>query len=211
MLNIVRTFSAITALLLAAHVFSSSVYAQGMVKGKIRNMRGETISGAAVTARQNGRDVRSASSNSKGEFSLGGLEPGFYNIVIDAKGYNSSIYRSAIEIKDGKTVDLGDRLILQIDRGTQVIVQGSVFFKDGTSVTAAKVEIERVASDGSVRKITTVYTNISGEFTFRQPETGPTKYRMTVKYHDATAAKEMEVSSAAVYRTAISLDIDRSN
>ena len=195
--------------LLTVHCLLLTAHAQntGVVKGKVRNLRGDDITGATVTARQNTKDVRSVKSGSKGEFVLSGLESGIYNIVFDAKGYSSGI-KYGVEVKSGKTRDLGDRLILQIDKGTQVIVQGSVFFKDGTSVTAAEVKVERVNTDGSTQKLNTIFTNIYGEFVFRQPE-GSAKYRMTAKYRDSTATKEIEVSSAAVYRLAISLDILR--
>jgi hypothetical protein len=51
-------------------------------------------------------------------------------------------------------------------------------------------------------------TNIRGEFIFRQPD-GAAKYRMTAKFRDATATKDIEVTTAAIYRLAISLDINR--
>ncbi len=51
-------------------------------------------------------------------------------------------------------------------------------------------------------------TNIRGEFVFRQPD-GPAKYRMTAKFRGATATKDIDITSAAVYRLAISLDINR--
>jgi hypothetical protein len=184
-----------------------SAQSTGGIKGKVRNMAGDSIRGATVTARQNSQDLRSARSNDKGEFELTGLTAGTYNIVFDAKGYSTGI-KYSVDVKSGKTVDLGDRLIMQVDRGTQVIVKGSVFFKDGTTVTAAKVLVEEVGSDNSTRKIGTVMTNIFGEFEFRRPE-GAAKYRMTAIYRDAKASKELEVDSAAIYRLAISLDITR--
>lgn len=187
----------------------SPVLAQtGGVKGKVRNMNGDAISGATVTARQSGRDVRSARSGSKGDFLLDGLEEGTYNIVFDARGYASGI-KYAVEIKPDKVKDLGDRLYLQEDRGTFVIIQGSVFFKDGTSVRGIDVKVEKVNADGSTSKIATVITNDAGEFAFRRRE-GAAKYRMTVKYKDSVASKEIEVDTAAVYRLAISLDVSRS-
>ena len=179
----------------------------GSAKGKIRNLKGETISGVSVTARRDSNDIRTVQSNSKGEFKIDGLESGVYNFVFDAKGYASAI-RYDIEIRSNKTVDLGDRLILRVDKGTLVIVQGSVFFKDGRSVTGAKVDVERVNSDGTTRSFPAVYTNIYGEFNFRQPE-GTAKFRFTAKFKDKTASNEIEVSSAAVYRLAIHLDAER--
>lgn len=170
-------------------------------------MAGQGIAGATITARQNSQDIRSVKSNNKGEFQLGGLRAGSYNIVFDARGYSSGI-KYDVEVKPDKIVDLGDRLIMQVDQGTLVIVRGSVFFKDGTTVTAAKVLIEKVNEDGSTQKIGTVNTNIFGEFSFRRPE-GKAKYRMTASYRDSKASKDIEVDSAAIYRLAISLDITR--
>ena len=187
------------------------VFAQstGGVKGKIRNLRGDRIADATITARQDSRDVRSVKSNAKGEFVLDGLEIGFYNILVDAPGYSTGI-KNNVEIKRNKVTDLGDKLFLSIDKGTQVIVNGSVFYKDGTSVTGAKVEVERIGTDGLVKKIGTYTTNISGEFTFRQPDE-PAKFRITARHKNVSATKEIDVESAAVYRLAVSLDTLRND
>jgi len=179
----------------------------GAVKGKVRTMRGDNISGATITARQGDKDIKSVRSGEKGDFLLSGLESGIYNIVFDARGYSTGL-KSGVEIKPSQTVDLGDRLYLQTDQGTQVIVRGSVFYKDGTSVRETEVKVERINSDGSAKKIGTILTNIYGEFTFRQPE-GAARFRMTVKHKGETASKEIEVDSAAVYRLAISLNTTR--
>jgi hypothetical protein len=190
-------------------ILTGSVFGQetGGLKGKVRNMRGDGIAAVTVTVRKDSQDVQSATSNGKGDFSITGLSAGTYNVVFDAKGYGSGL-KYGVEVKPNKTTDLGDRLIMQVDRGTQVIVQGSVFFKDGTIVTGAKVEVERVLPGGGTKKIGSLWTNASGEFAFRQPE-GAAKFRMTAKYKNSSASKEMEVDSAAIYRLAISLDIDR--
>lgn len=188
-------------------VSTADAQSTGGIKGKVRNMRGDTISSATITARRDSKDIRSTRSNEKGEFALNGLESGTYNVVFDAKGYSTGI-KYGVEVKQNKTIDLGERLILQIDRGSQVVVEGILFFKDGTSVTAAEVKVEKVNADGSTKKLGTLMTNIRGEFTFRQPD-GAAKYRMTAKYKDATATKDIEVASAAVYRLAISLPINR--
>lgn len=204
-------FGRIAGLFLITSICLLPLFAQSMggVKGKIRNLRGDRIGDATVTARQNSRDVRSVKSNAKGEFVLDGLEIGFYNILVDAPGYSTGI-KNNVEIKRNKIVDLGDRLFLSIDKGTQVIVNGSVFYKDGTSVSGAKVEVEKVGADGSTKTIGTFNTNISGEFTFRQPDTAA-RFRITAKHNNVSAAKEIEVESAAVYRVAISLDTVRKN
>ena len=190
-------------------IFAASGLAQssGGIKGKVRSTRGGGIAGATVTVRLDGKDVKSSTANSKGEFTIDGLTAGVYNLVFEAKGYSSGVLYK-VNVKSGSTGDLGDKLILSPDQGSLVIVKGSVFFKDGTSVIGAKVDIERVNSDGSVKKLGSGTTNISGEFTFRQPE-GSAKLRITAKYEGTSGSKEIEVAEPAIYRLAITLDRNR--
>lgn len=201
-------------------VFSAAVYAQetGGVKGKVRTTKGEGISGASVTARQKGEDIKSTTADEKGNFVLEGLKPGNYNLVFNAGGYGSGVLYN-VEIKNKKIGDLGDRLVLTVDRGTQVIIKGTVFDEAGRSVVGAKIEIEKINADGSLKKVGDGYTNsgndpgvrggdgtASGEFTFRFPE-GAAKYRVTASFKDVKTSKEIEVEGAAIYRMALTLKL----
>jgi hypothetical protein len=202
-------FSLSVILLLSAFCLLPSAFAQGGIKGKIRNNKGGSIAGATVTARQDDKDVKSVRSDSKGNFMMQGLDAGTYNIIFDADGYAMGI-KFGVQIKNGNVRDLGDRLILSVDQGTQIVIKGSVFFREGTSVTAAKVELERVNDDGSTKNLGSTYANISGEFTFRLP-LGATKVRVTAKYKGVSGSKEIsDIVNAGIYRTAITLDISRS-
>lgn len=200
--------SALAALLLSAFCVAGSAFAQGGIKGKVRNVKGGSIAGATVTARLGSKDVKTVKADGKGNFVMQGLEPGTYNVVFDADGYATGV-KFGVEIKSGNVRDLGDRLILGFDQGDQIIIKGSVFYREGTSVTAAKVEIERVNDDGTTKDLGSTYTNISGEFTFRPPA-GTTKVRVTAKYRGVSGSKEIsEIVNAGVYRTAITLDVSR--
>lgn len=195
-------------LLLSVFCLVPSVMAQaGGLKGKVRTNSGDGIANAAVIIRQDNKDIKSAKSDAKGNFVINGLASGKYTVVFDAKGYSSGILYN-VEVKDKNTRNLGDRLILSIDKGSLVIVTGSVFYREGTSVTGAKVEIERINPDGSAKSLGSGFTNVSGEFTFRQPE-GPAKLRITAKFKGVSGTKEVEVDGAAIYRLAITLDIPR--
>jgi hypothetical protein len=119
--------------LLSAVCLLPSVYAQGGIKGKVRNNKGNGIGGASVSARLNGKDVKTVTADSKGNFLMEGLKAGTYNISFDADGYAMGV-KFGVEIKNGSVRDLGDRLILSVDQGTLLIVKGSVFFKEGTSL-----------------------------------------------------------------------------
>jgi len=193
--------------LIALVAFTATALAQsGGVKGKVKSNRGSGIPNATVTARRSGKDIKTVRADSKGSFQLTGLESGVYSLVFDADGFQSGLLQG-VEVKGGVR-DLGDRLILFPDQGTQVIINGSVFYKEGVSLGGAKIEIERQNADGSWKKVTTMYTTIQGEFTFRQPEAAA-KFRITAKYNGAEGSKEVEVNTAAIYRLAITLDISR--
>src|SRR5437879_13292422 len=129
-------------LLLSAFCLVPAVFAQntGGVKGRVRTQSGTGIAGASVAARQNGVDLKTATSNAKGDFVLDALEPGIYNLAFEAKGYSAAV-QYHVEIKKGRIRDLGDRLILMVARGSRVIVRGSVFFEEGTSAPGATVGI----------------------------------------------------------------------
>lgn len=179
----------------------------GGAKGKVRNLKDEGIANATISARQKGVDLKSTKTDAKGEFVLDGLEPGIYNLAFEARGYSAAVQYN-VEIKKGKVRDLGDRLILMVDRGSRVIVKGSVFYKDGFIAAGARVTVERVNGDGSVRKLGEAATDAQGEFSFTQPE-GNAKLRFTAVLKDGKAVKDIDVDSAMVYRTALNLDIDR--
>lgn len=187
---------------------ATSGFAQGGIKGKVRNNKGGVIGGASVTARLNGKDVKTVRADSKGSFVMEGLDSGTYNVVFDADGYATGV-KFAVEIKNGSVRDLGDRLILSVDQGTQLIIKGSVFYREGTSVAGAKVEIERVNDDGSTKDLGSAYTNLSGEFTFRPPM-GTNKIRVTAKFRGVSGSKEItEMVNAGIYRTAITLELSQ--
>ncbi|MEP6900160.1 MAG: carboxypeptidase-like regulatory domain-containing protein [Actinomycetota bacterium] len=179
----------------------------GGAKGNVRTIKGDGISGATVTARLKGQDIKSAKSDAKGNFEMTGLLPGIYNFVFEKSGYGAGI-KYNVEIKKKKTEDLGDRLILMVDQGTLVLINGSVYKQDGRSITGARIEIEKINSDGSTKKLGSGYTNVSGEFTFRQPE-GTAKYRITASIKGVSDSKEISVEGAGVYRLAITLNLPK--
>lgn len=193
----------------AIFTFSLSASAQsGGAKGKVRAQNGKGIPNATITVRLDGKDVKTATSDSKGEFTITGLGHGKYNFTFDADGYSLGVLHG-VEIRDGVR-NLGDRLILSVDRGTQVLIQGSVFSKEGGSLSGATIELEQVRADGSTKSLGSTYSNTSGEFAFRRPE-GAAKLRVTVKLKGVSGSKDIEVEEAAIYRVAITLNLSRND
>jgi hypothetical protein len=198
--------------LFAALCVSAAAQETGGIKGKVRNSKNEAISNVSVTARQNGKDVKTVSTDSGGAFLLDGLPAGDYNFTFNKNGYSTGI-RYNVEIKKNKVRDLGDRLVLAVDQGTQVIIKGLVFDEKGRSVRGANIEIDRKQADGSYKKVggTTSSYGVeplsTGEFVFRFPE-GAADFRITAKLKGVSQSKEVSVSTAAVYRLAITLKVE---
>jgi hypothetical protein len=192
--------------LILLFVFASAAVAQetGGARGAVRTNKGGAIAGATVTARLKGEDVKFVKTDSRGAFVLDGLKAGIYNFVFEKNGYSTSV-KYNVEIKSGAISDFGEKLVLNIDPGTQVIVKGSVFDKNGFGIYGAKIEIQRINDDGSTKKIGSGYTSESGEFTFRFAEAAA-KFRITASAKGVKGAKDIEVDSAAIYRLAITLD-----
>ena len=109
-----------------------------------------------------------------------------------------------IEVKAGKTRSVGERLFLTIDEGAIAFVRGSVFNAADRSVPNAKVELLKVDTDGSTKKIDSRLTTETGSFAFRlAPDVA--KYRVTVKVEGTEVSKDVEIDGAAIYRVALSL------
>jgi len=183
-----------------------SVTAQTGVKGKVRDPKGDGIAKAMIDARQDGQTIRTTTSDSKGNFSLN-LAPGLYNIGFEADGYSLGVLYK-VEVKNGKMRDLGDRLILSRDRGSLVLVRGIVFDKDQFSIGGAKVELYVVGDDGSEKKVTTVFSNISGDFAFKGIDVVK-KVRVKASFRGFNASKDIEIDQPQVYRTSLILDYQR--
>ncbi len=196
-------------LLFTISVLTVVISAQsGGVKGKVRAPNGKGIPNATITVRLDGKEIKTAASDSKGDFTISGLEKGKYSITFDAAGFVLGVV-NGVEIRDGIR-SLGDRLILWVDPGTQVLIRGSVFSKEGASLAAARIELEQVNTDGSIKSLASTYSNTSGEFAFRRPE-GFAKLRVTAKLKGVSGSKDLEVEDASIYRVAITLNLFRDN
>ena len=190
-------------LMLAATQLVAQDKSTGGVKGKVRVEVGAPA-GVAVVVRQGEREVTHVLTDKNGEFTVKGLKPGLYGVTLRKPGLSVGSIEN-IEVKAGKTRSLGDRLILNIDEGSIAFIRGSVFDPAGRSVPNVRVELARIETDGSLKKIDGRITNEIGSFVFRlTPDLA--KYRITIKAKDSEdVTKDVEVDGAAVYRIALSL------
>ena len=194
-------------ILVILFVIAGAGYAQsksnpGGIKGKVRVEVGSP-NGVTVVLRKGEREINHVTTDKNGEFIINNLPPGVYGLTFRKPGLSIGTIEN-IEVKAGKVRTLGDRLVLTIDEGSIAFIRGSVFNGDGRSVPNAEVELARINTDGSAKKIDGRLTTETGSFAFRlSPE--PAKYRLTLKSKTAEpVSKDVEIDGAAVYRVALS-------
>lgn len=176
----------------------------GIVKGKVRVESGAGASAVRITVRQDEREVSTATTNSKGDFTIADLPPGVYKLEFRKQGLSTGSIAN-IKVEAGKTNQLRDRLVLPIDEGSIASLRGSVFNEAGRSVSGVTVQIARINPDGSIRKFDETISNGIGEFAFRLAPT-PARYRVTAKASGVPAvSKDVEVESAVIYRVSLTL------
>ena len=190
-------------LILVASTLSAQDKTTGGLKGKVRVEVGNA-SAVNVVVRQGEREVTRVVTNKSGEFTVNGLKPGVYGITFRKPGLSIGTIEN-IEVKAGKTRSLGDRLILTLDEGSIAFIRGSVFDANGRSFPNARVELARIETDGSLKKLDGRVTNEIGSFVFRMlPDAA--KYRITVRAKDSEpVTQDVEIDGAAVYRIALSV------
>ncbi|MEP6569349.1 MAG: carboxypeptidase-like regulatory domain-containing protein [Acidobacteriota bacterium] len=199
-LKIVLAF--IFALAVAAGILAQD-RSTGGIKGKVRVETGTPV-GVSVIVRQGEREVTRGITDKNGEFVVSRLAPGRYGVTFRKPGLSVGTIED-IEVKAGKPRSLGDRLVLSIDEGSIAFIKGSVFSQDDRSVPNVRIELARIETDGSIKKIDGRVTNEIGSFTFRlTPEIA--KYRVTAKPNAGDpVSKDVEIDGAAVYRVALSV------
>lgn len=175
----------------------------GSIKGKVRVEKG-TPDGVIVVLRQGENEISRTAAGKKGDFVISRITPGTYGVSFRKPGLTVGSIDN-IEVRAGKTRSLGDRLILAVDDGSIAFIRGSVFTEDGRSAPGVRIELGRVLSDGSVKKLDARITNETGQFVFRLPPDLAT-YRLTLKADRAQpSSQDVEVDGAAVYRRALTL------
>jgi hypothetical protein len=178
---------------------------KGGIKGKVRDENGNGIPGVEVTVLRGDDEIASATTDKKGEFKIEGIEEGTYRLTFRKTGLRLGSLRD-VKVRANKITGLVDRLILLPDEGTFAFIRGSVFDPNGRSVQGAKVELARIFSDGSTKKIKESSSAVDGQFAFRLlPDKA--KYRVTVKLEGAeTVSKDVDVDGAEIYRIAVTLE-----
>jgi hypothetical protein len=203
----VLTLSALGALGVAAAQKRSKKQepTTGGINGRVRVDAGMSAAGVSVRVRRGDDEVAQSETNSKGDFEFQGLAPGTYGLTLRKAGLQVG-RMEGVEVRAGRTVSLKDHLFLPVDEGSIAHLRGSVFRADGRSLPGARVELARIESDGTIRRLDSRVANGTGSFAFRLPP-DHARYRVTAKADGMeTATEEVSIDGAAIFRVALSLN-----
>jgi hypothetical protein len=110
-MNRARTLWALlAAALLVSALPAAPAFAQattGEITGRVRDVAGAAVPGAAVAARNDGTGLtRTAVTNTTGDYTLTQLPPGDYTVSVELAGFKKAV-RSAVPVNVGSRVTLG--------------------------------------------------------------------------------------------------------
>jgi len=160
--------------------------------GSLRGVVAPAAARAAVAVQQQGATVATATAAAgDGSWTIEGLAPGSYNVVVSATGYGTDRSRTAVMIHPDQTTDLGT-ITLTMPRRT---VEGLVT----DAATAAPIAGARV-SIGSVTDV----TRGDGSFLLADAPAGDQMFKVERVYY---LALQDVVTVAATGRTAHSLSL----
>src|SRR5207247_5879935 len=116
-----RFFAPLVRSAVAALVIASPAAAQdtGVVSGTVVDSSGQVVPGATVTlTNENTRDLRTLTSNERGDFSFRAVTPGSYTVKVELTGFRSIERRNNI-VNASSQLD-GGKLLLGVGALSEV-------------------------------------------------------------------------------------------
>src|SRR5438128_6560294 len=117
-----RFFALLTIGALAVLIVPSPAAAQdtGVVSGTVVDSSGQVVPGATVTlTNENTRDLRTLTSNERGDFSFRAVTPGSYTVKVELTGFRSIERRNNI-VNASSQLDVG-KLLLEVGALSEVV------------------------------------------------------------------------------------------
>ena len=145
------------ATLLAVMLFSVAASAQtetGQIIGKVTDPNGAVVTGASVTVKsvETGRTL-AATSNEEGVYTLTNLQPGLYDVTINAQGFGANTQR--VQVTVGSRTSLETALTVAAVSGETVNVVAS----GGVEVNTQNQELSTVVTGNQIRQLPTLTRN----------------------------------------------------
>jgi hypothetical protein len=148
-----KYFARILVLLLCtAFCLNASAQTEtGQINGSVKDPNGAVIPGASVTVKsvETGAE-RSATANEEGVYSVTNLQPGLYDVTVQAQNFATATQRVQVTVGARATVET-TLSVTQIAAGTVDVVAGGV-----VEVNTQSQEVSNVVSGTQIRQLPTL-------------------------------------------------------
>jgi hypothetical protein len=125
----------------------------GQIIGKVTDPQGALVPGATVTVKAvNTGALRNATTNTQGEYTITNLQPGLYDVSVQATGFATRTQR--VEVTVGARVTLETALTIQAAGETVDIVASG-----GVEVNTQNQELSNVVSGNQIRELPSLTRN----------------------------------------------------
>ena len=180
----------VTALLLV--LFTATGMAQtetGQLIGKVSDPNGALVAGATVAIKSinTGREL-TAASDEEGSYTVTNLQPGLYDVTINAQGFAPNTQRVQVTVGSKTSVDTA-LAVTGIGGDTVNVVAGG-----GVEVNTQNQELSNVVSGTQIRELPTITRNpynlvqLSGNATTEDPSTSSNDTGGTSTFRGAGAS-----------------------
>lgn len=145
------------SIVLALAISSGTTMAQsatGQIVGKVTDPNGAVVSGATVSAKavDTGRET-TATSDDQGGYIITALQPGLYDITVQAGNFKPSNQR--VQVTIGSKVSVDTQLALTEVVGASV----SVIASEGVEVNTQTAEVSNIVTGTQIRELPTLTRN----------------------------------------------------
>ena len=142
---------------IALAISASSTLAQsatGQIVGKVTDPNGAVVSGATISAKSadTGRET-TATSDDQGSYTITALQPGLYEVTVQAGNFKPSNQR--VQVTIGSKVSVDTQLALTEVTGASV----SVIASEGVEVNTQTAEVSNIVTGTQIRELPTLTRN----------------------------------------------------
>jgi len=159
--NLIRVVASgglsLLVIVLALSISASTTMAQsatGQIVGKVTDPNGAVVSGATVSAKaaDTGRET-TATSDDQGGYTIPALQPGLYDVTVQAGNFKPSNQR--VQVTIGSKVSVDTQLALTDVVGASV----NVIASEGVEVNTQTAEVSNIVTGTQIRELPTLTRN----------------------------------------------------
>src|SRR5581483_1306441 len=146
----------VMAVLFALLIFPAGLLAQtetGQIVGKVTDPSGALVTGATITARSVDTGTeRTATSGAQGDYVITNLQPGLYDVTVQAAGFAARTQR--VQVTVGSRVTVETAMTVQAAGETVEVVASG-----GVEVNTQSQELSNVVSGNQIRELPSLTRN----------------------------------------------------